>query len=187
MPIRHLPTSIDELPALKAGHVRVVVLTKSPDSLLESITGKGKKYSGTPTSIGGPYKDPKEAKYYSTDPNFSGPGTAAIVLDIPHREYKPDDPSHLNQKYIVGILDSYKAQQEQGKKGKPSGLELSVGGKIVGCIISVLALLSLAFFSPNITGYSVASLEPVVSNRLGLIMALAAVGVSVFFLRREKK
>jgi len=182
MALRQVPSTIDELPALKAGHVRVVVLTKSPDSLLESLTDKGKKYSGTPTSIGGPYKDPKQAKYYSTDLNFSGPGTAAIVLDIPNREYKPDDPPHLNQKYIVGILDSYKAQQEHGKKGKPSGLEKAVELLIIG-----LVFLSIAFFMPNVTGYAVASLDPGVSNRLGLIMALAAVGVSVLFLRREKK
>jgi len=139
----------EDLLPLKEGYVRVVHMTKTPH--IESIRKNGLNYHHA-GMLGGTsitYSKEEDVEYWRGDPRFSGPGTKAVVMDIPFKQAKmyervfTSDPKIVSPKYIVGIIDV-----SNEKQPKINRLEKEAGKAMV--FLGFIGL--LLFYSLNLTG-----------------------------------
>jgi len=82
--------SVEELPQLKDGYVRVVHITQPHHA--EEIARTGLNYSKygmlSSTALSWTWYNILDIKYHSTDRRFSYPGAKAVVMDLPVEEHK---------------------------------------------------------------------------------------------------
>ncbi len=117
----NLVRTIDDLPALKEEHARLVHLTHF--SLAESIAESGLRYNLMVSSTVRIYSDVRDVAYTSMDPRFSGDHIRAVVLDVPFDELKLHDmripqapPGLVPAKYVVGVVKAEKTDSELASK-----------------------------------------------------------------------
>lgn len=101
--------TIEELPALKEAHARLVHLTDETSA--ESISKSGLRYKGMISSTARAYSNPNDTEFVSEDPRFSGSHVRAVVIDMPFEELRLHDwrtgksgPGIVPKEYIVGIV-----------------------------------------------------------------------------------
>lgn len=109
---RTIAVTINELPVLQEGWVRMVHLTNRLPA--EIVAAKGLDYARhlIVDSTARCYWRAEDACYTHTDPRFSGAGMRAVVLDVPDAEVRlhqwrdksKPPPGIVPAKYVVGIL-----------------------------------------------------------------------------------
>lgn len=112
---KKLASSINQLPPLKEGFVRLVHLTHP--NFAKEIVETGLDYSkqGMIDSTARAYGDASQTEYSSQDPRFNYPDVKAVILDIPEGQYRlyrnvsdPNNPGKVPAEYVVGVIDAYK-------------------------------------------------------------------------------
>ena len=109
--IQELTTSIENIPLLREGFVRLVHITKDLNSV-RSILTNGLDYSqqGMLMSTARAFADNKDVRYYSDDPRYSGKGAAAVIMDILQVDLRlHNDPTRspgvVPERYVVAVVD----------------------------------------------------------------------------------
>ncbi len=106
---RKIADTIEDLPPLKEGYMRLVHITNSPR--IQNILDTGLDYEKyamvMSTAVG--YSSAEQAEYSSEDPRFASPQAKAIVMDLPADEHKlhnnvTKSPGRIPAKYIVGVV-----------------------------------------------------------------------------------
>lgn len=120
MHIKKLASSIDELPELKRGFVRVVHLADARNARKVVDSGLDYERYGMLSSTATWWSNPKEVKYSSDDPRFSGEHIKAVVMDVPSEEVRIHNdpiksPGNVPSKYVVGVVDAHKEQRKYKK------------------------------------------------------------------------
>lgn len=106
----------EDLPKLKEGYARLVHFTKAPLDRVDSIRREGLRHRSFLSSTANIYSREEDVKYASGDDRFSGPGTTAVIMDLPFEEanlhdwrgrgsQKRDLEGIVPPKYLVGIID----------------------------------------------------------------------------------
>lgn len=110
---RRIPSTIDSLPPVQEGCVRIVHTT-NPRSIIPIMeTGLDYEKFGMIDSTVRPVEPDVAESYYVSDPRFNYPTVRTIIFDLPaselttHRRFG-SNPGVLPSKYIVGIIDGYK-------------------------------------------------------------------------------
>jgi len=176
--------TLSELPQLKEGYARVVHLTKVPEERLQAIRENGINYEeqGMLSSTACWWGNEKEVKYFTDDPRFSGPGTKAIVMDVPFEEIKlhndpTKSPGVVPPQYLVGVIDVSKGRKHE----KIGELESNVG------VVSVVGFLgSLFFIGSSATGNAIANLSNTTSNFIGAGLFLFGIVGALFYFKSKK-
>lgn len=106
---RKIAETIEELPPLKEGHVRLVHITQP--FYTQGIVESGLDYSkyGMVMSTARAYSNEDEIEYGMEDPRYSSPELKAVVLDLPAAEHKLHEniqkaPGRVPSKYVVGVV-----------------------------------------------------------------------------------
>jgi len=108
---RKIAHSINDLPELPDGYMRVVHITnkKNEQELLD--TGLNYKKYGMAMSVARAWGKANEVEVWSDDPRFSSPNAKALILDIPAEEWKLHNnvvhcPGKISADKIVGFVDA---------------------------------------------------------------------------------
>ena len=110
---RRIASSVDELPPLEEGFVRLVHITvpKHANEIVQ--TGLDYQRHGMAMSTARAWSKPEEVKYCSDDPRFSSPEMKVVVLDVPNGEWRLNNnitkaPGIIPGKYVVGVVSPQK-------------------------------------------------------------------------------
>src|SRR3989344_5888550 len=113
---RKIASTIEELPPLQDGFVRLIHAT-NPETA-EEVARTGLDYSaqGMVQSTARAYAKPDEIDYYTDDPRFAW--GISVILDLPEEEYRLHDdlvksPGVVPAEYVVGIIDSKRPEQSK--------------------------------------------------------------------------
>lgn len=106
---RKIAETIEELPPLKAGYIRLVHITRP--AFTQGIVDSGLDYSkyGMVMSTARAYSNAEETEYGMDDPRYSSPELKAVVLDLPIQEHRLHEnvqhsPGIVPSKYVVGVV-----------------------------------------------------------------------------------
>lgn len=99
----------EELPPLKEGYVRLVHLTQSANADKIMQTGLDYQKHGMIQSVARAWEKENEVEFTSNDPRFHGENIVAVVMDMPHEEYRlhndvAKSPGVVQPDCIVGII-----------------------------------------------------------------------------------
>lgn len=105
-------TTLDSLPALPTGYGRVVHITRSPAAITGIIdNGLYYRQQGVLNGTSRIFSRAEDARFDGNeDPRFSGPGSTAIVMDVPvqdlvqHTDIR-SAPGMVPPEFLVGIID----------------------------------------------------------------------------------
>lgn len=110
---KKIASSIEELPPLREGSVRLIHTT-NPDNA-EKIVKEGLDYQnqGMIDSTVRAYADPNKIEYYDDDPRFSWRGSRSVIMDVPSEEYRlhrdiAKSPGIVPARHIVGVIDAHR-------------------------------------------------------------------------------
>jgi len=110
-------TTIEKLPTLKDGYVRLVHITIP--QIAEQIKIRGLDYSrhGMISSTARYWGNEAQCEYWSDDPRFSFDGAVAVVMDVPIDEIRTHNnptisPGLIPAEYFVGIVKAKKPLQK---------------------------------------------------------------------------